>query len=467
MNHLQLDKMIDQKFDLFTQVSAKIWDYAELAWAETESSALQCETMEEQGFVISHPVSDMPTAFVAQWGQGKPVIGFLGEFDALPGMSQEAFKCEEAPILGRAAGHGCGHNILGVGAMEAAVAAKDYMEANGISGTVRYYGCPAEEGGCGKTFMVREGCFEGVDVCFGWHPGPACYSNMRSLANATVRFSFQGVASHAALAPHLGRSALDAVELMNVGVNFLREHVTSDVRMNYAITNSGGDLPNIVQAKSEVVYGLRGDNMDTVKNVLHRVQQIAQGAAMMTDTKVEWQVLSSYADLILNKTLTEMTMKNMREVFPIAFSEEDLKLAQSFKEIAPKAQVKADEADAAAHGVDPMRPMMDFPLPPEAMGHRPSTDVGDVSWNVPTSCFTVCSTAMGTPLHNWRTTAQVKSPAAHLGMKAAATIMAMGALQLMEDTGLLEQVKRDFSEALQERTYECLISSEVRPGKRG
>ena len=188
---------------------------------------------------------------------------------------------------------------------------------------------------------------------------------------------------------------------------------------------------------------------------------------MMTDTKVEWQVLSSYADLILNKTLTEMTAKNMQKVFPISFSEEDLKLAQSFKKIAPKAQIRADEAEAIAHGADPKRPMMDFPLPPEAMEHRPSTDVGDVSWNVPTACFTVCSTAMGTPLHNWRTTAQVKSSAAHLGMKAAATIMAMDALQLMEDAGLLEQVKHDFDEALQGRRYECLISDAIKPGKQG
>lgn len=243
-------------------MSDEIWEYAESAYKEFKSSLLQQQVMKDEGFIIEKGIGGIGTAFRAKFGNGKPVIAFLGEFDALPGMSQKADANHQEPIQDIECGHGCGHNLLGTACMQSCVAVKDYIMENNISGTVIYYGCPAEEGGAGKAFMVREGCFNDCDVCLTWHPYSVKVGSFSSLANARVYYSFEGVSSHAALSPHLGRSALDSVELMNVGVNYLREHIIPEARIHYAITNSGGNSPNVVQSKSQVLYLIRAPKND-------------------------------------------------------------------------------------------------------------------------------------------------------------------------------------------------------------
>lgn len=465
MKRQELEKIIDRKGQIFVDSSIQQWGISELNWHEYRSAALECELLEKQGFTITRNLGGIETAFMASYGSGYPVIAFLGEYDALRNLSQKADLTTKEPVEGETNGHGCGHNLLGTAAIQAATALKDYMEESGITkGTIRYYGCPAEEGGSGKPFMLREGCFEGVDVCFTWHPGPICLYNMPSLASASVRFNFHGVASHAGSTPHLGRSALDALELMNVGSNFLREHVTADVKIHYAIKNAGGFEPNIVQSETEIVYQVRANHMSAVKEVLVRIQDIAKGAALMTGTTVDSVAQNSYADVLENKTLTEIIKNAMDQVLPLDLTEEELEYAAKFKALAPKGSLKEEEEMALQYGKDPLRPVSDYGMPSSEMKHLASTDAGDVSWNVPTSLFNVTTCASGTPHHNWLMTAQGKSPIAQKGMRAAALIMAMGAVEVLENQELVEQAKKDFDAARGGQVYECLIPAELKPG---
>src|SRR6187401_3112023 len=272
----------------FVALSDRVWAMPEVCYTEARSAAEHLAELRHQGFRITENVADIPTALIGEWGEGGPVIAFLGEYDALPGLSQEAGVAEHRPIEAGGHGHGCGHNLLGSAALLAATAVKDWLAANKVPGRVRYYGCPAEEGGAAKTFMVRSGAFDDADIAITWHPNSFWEVSVTpSLANTRADFIFAGRASHAAASPHLGRSALDAVELMNVGVNYMREHMPSDARVHYAILDAGGIAPNVVQARARVRYLVRAVQLPEMLKLVERVKRIAEGAALMTETSVE------------------------------------------------------------------------------------------------------------------------------------------------------------------------------------
>ncbi len=458
----------------FTTLSDSIWDFAELKFEERQSAGVLANALEENGFVVRRGVAGMDTAFIGEFGHGMPVIAFLGEFDALAGMSQMAGVAEAKPLQPDASGHGCGHNLLGVGSLMAAIALARHMKANNLPGTVRYYGCPGEEGGSGKTFMVRAGLFDDVDAALTWHPAP--FNGVRSTNNLAVLeyfYRFKGVASHASNAAHLGRSALDAVELMNVGVNFLREHMPQDCRVHYAITDAGGKAANVVQAKAEVLYLIRAPEMRQALDLAARVDKVARGAAMMTETEVEIVFDTASTNLLPNITLETAMHENMVALGPIAFDEADQAFAKviqdTFTEEAIKSSIRLYQikGDVFSNGkIDGSTPLhlglRDF----EGQSHfrAGSTDVGDVSWVTPTAQCWTPAWAIGTNPHTWQVVAQGKSPAAHKAMAHAAKTLASTGLSLMTSPELLESVKKEWLEKTEGSDYVCPIPADVMPG---
>ena len=458
----------------FTTLSDSIWDFAELKFEERQSAGVLANALEENGFVVRRGVAGMDTAFIGEFGHGKPVIAFLGEFDALAGMSQMAGVAEAKPLEPDATGHGCGHNLLGVGSLMAAIALARHLKANNLPGTVRYYGCPGEEGGSGKTFMVRAGLFDDVDAALTWHPAP--FNGVRSTNNLAVLeyfYRFKGVASHASNAAHLGRSALDAVELMNVGVNFLREHMPQDWRVHYAITDAGGKAANVVQAKAEVLYLIRAPEMRQALDLAARVDKVARGAAMMTETEVEIVFDTASTNLLPNITLETAMHENMVALGPIAFDEADQAFAKviqdTFTEEAIKSSIRLYQikGDVFSNGkIDGSTPLhlglRDF----EGQSHfrAGSTDVGDVSWVTPTAQCWTPAWAIGTNPHTWQVVAQGKSPAAHKAMAHAAKTLASTGLSLMTSPELLESVKKEWLEKTEGSDYVCPIPADVMPG---
>jgi len=458
----------------FTTLSDSIWDFAELKFEERQSAGVLANALEENGFVVRRGVAGMDTAFIGEFGHGKPVIAFLGEFDALAGMSQMAGVAEAKPLQPDASGHGCGHNLLGVGSLMAAIALARHLKANNLPGTVRYYGCPGEEGGSGKTFMVRAGLFDDVDAALTWHPAP--FNGVRSTNNLAVLeyfYRFKGVASHASNAAHLGRSALDAVELMNVGVNFLREHMPQDCRVHYAITDAGGKAANVVQAKAEVLYLIRAPEMRQALDLAARVDKVARGAAMMTETEVEIVFDTASTNLLPNITLETAMHENMVALGPIAFDEADQAFAKviqdTFTEEAIKSSIRLYQikGDVFSNGkIDGSTPLhlglRDF----EGQSHfrAGSTDVGDVSWVTPTAQCWTPAWAIGTNPHTWQVVAQGKSPAAHKAMAHAAKTLASTGLSLMTSPELLESVKKEWMEKTEGSDYVCPIPADVMPG---
>lgn len=468
MNYELLDSLIEGKRSVFEDTADKIWGFAEMRYQEHQSAKLQKEVLKKEGFVIEENLGDIPTAFKATFGSGHPVIGILGEFDALPAMSQQADVTEPAPITPGAPGHGCGHQLLGTGCMEAATAIKDYLTENPMEGTVIYFGCPAEEGGAGKAFMVREGCFDDCDVCLAWHPYSASYGCVSTLANARIIYDFTGKAAHAAAAPHLGRSALDAVELMNVGVNYMREHMIDEARVHYAVTDTGGDAPNVVQAHAQVIYSVRAPKTDQTYDLCQRVHNIARGAALMTETQVNIRVVSAYADVLQNKTLDNLIYKHMKELLPLKYTEEEMAYAQKFHEAGDPGDWRMYQGLAARFMGEKGKQffqgaMADTVFPPNPMKGG-STDVGDVSWVVPATWFGVSCFALGTPGHSWQAVAQGKSAIAHKGMVAAANIIARAALDIFENPQLVEEAKADMVKAKNGAEYRSLIPKEVKAG---
>lgn len=461
----------------FTRMSDSIWDFAELKFEEKQSAGMLASALEENGFAVRRGVAGMDTAFIGEFGTGKPVIALLGEFDALAGMSQLADVAEVQPREPGATGHGCGHNLLGVGSLMAAIALARYLKANNLPGTVRYYGCPGEEGGSGKTFMVRAGLFDDVDAALTWHPAP--FNGVRSTNNLAVLeyfYRFKGVASHASNAAHLGRSALDAVELMNVGVNFLREHMPQDCRVHYAITDTGGKAANVVQAKAEVLYLIRAPEMRQALDLAARVDNVARGAAMMTETEVEIVFDTASTNLLPNITLETAMHENMVALGPIAFDEADIAFAKriqdTFTDEAIKSsirlyQIKGDVfSNRKIDGSMPLHlGLRDF----EGQSHfrAGSTDVGDVSWVTPTAQCWTPAWAIGTNPHTWQVVAQGKSPAAHKAMAHAAKTLASTGLSLMTSPELLESVKNEWREKTEGSDYVCPIPADVMPGSHG
>ncbi|MGV2020084.1 M20 family metallopeptidase [Agrobacterium sp. 22-223-1] len=458
----------------FTTLSDRIWDFAELKFEEQQSAGVLAGALEENGFAVRRGVAGMETAFIGEFGSGKPVIAFLGEFDALAGMSQVADVAEVQPREAGATGHGCGHNLLGVGSLMAAIALARHLKANNLPGTVRYYGCPGEEGGSGKTFMVRAGLFDDVDAALTWHPAP--FNGVRSTNNLAVLeyfYRFKGVAAHASNAAHLGRSALDAVELMNVGVNFLREHMPQDCRVHYAITDTGGKAANVVQAKAEALYLIRAPEMRQALDLAARVDKVARGAAMMTETEVEIVFDTASTNLLPNITLETAMHENMVALGPIAFDEADIAFAKriqdTFTDEAIKSsirlyQIKGDVfSNRKIDGSTPLHlGLRDF----EGQSHfrAGSTDVGDVSWVTPTAQCWTPAWAIGTNPHTWQVVAQGKSPAAHKAMAHAAKALASTGFALMTSPELLASAKREWQEKTEGSKYVCPIPADVMPG---
>ncbi len=464
-NTEQIWQLVEAKQVPFQELSDRIWDKPEIAYDEHTSVAEHAAELERQGFRVTRDVAGIPTAVMGEAGEEGPVIAILGEYDALPGLSQEAGVAEPRPLPGNGLGHGCGHNLLGSASLLAATAVKDWLEANGMKGRVRYYGCPAEEGGAAKSFMVRAGAFRDVDIAISWHP--AAFSGVNdtmSLANTRIDFTFTGRASHAAAAPHLGRSALDAVELMNVGVNYMREHMPSDARIHYAMLDGGGVAPNVVQSRAKVRYAVRARELPELWPLIERVRKVAQGAALMTETTVEAKVVSAVSNLLGNTPLERTMQDNLMRLGPPPFDEAD-------REFARKIQATLSEQDIESSfrrvgfPVDLDKPLCDEIVPLDAKGApmMGSTDVGDVSWVVPTVQARGATYAIGTPGHSWQLTAQGKTPAAHKGLVHVAKVMAGTAIDVLKDETLLARAKADFRARTERTPYVCPLPEDIQP----
>ena len=430
----------------FTSISDQIWEFAEPRYQEFHSSALQADFLEQEGFTVTRNLGGIATAFSASFGSGHPVIGLLGEYDALPCMNQIADSPEKQTDLPGAAEHGCGHNLLGTGAMEAACLIRDWLLQTHSEGTVIYFGCPAEEGGAGKAFLTRSGCFDNLDFALAWHPGSKTGLIKEALANIRVIFDFTGKSAHAAAHPELGRSALDACELMNVGVNYLREHVKSDARMHYAYLNDGGDAPNIVPAAATLLYALRAPESAYVTELYDRVSDVAKGAALMTGTRVSCRTVSAYAELLSVPAMEALMMEAMQEAEKPEYTDDDYEYAARFA------------ADQASPSIDTAI------LPADQSINLGSTDVGDVSWQVPTGLIGVTTEAAGCALHTWQIVAQGKSPLAHKGMHYAARILFAAAKKLYESPERCALIQDDYQHVIGHRTYQSMLPDSVKPG---
>ena len=456
---------VEAKRERFIALADRVWGMPETCYTEVRSVAEHVAELHAQGFKVTENVAGIPTAVIGEAGAGGPVIAFLGEYDALPGLSQESGVAEHRPLPGNGNGHGCGHNLLGSAALLAATAVKDWLAETGTPGRVRYYGCPAEEGGAAKAFMVRDGAFDDVDIAITWHPyGFNEVAEAISLANTRVDFTFHGRASHAAAAPHLGRSALDAVELMNVGVNYMREHMPSDARIHYAMIDAGGIAPNVVQARARVRYSVRATDLPGMQDLVERVKDCARGAALMSGTEVEIEILSAVSNLLGNTPLEHAMRVAMERLGPPVWDEQD-------REFARKIQATLSDGDirsAYRRAGIPLRrdqPLHDALIPPDA---RPvpmigSTDVGDVSWVVPTVQAHAAVFAIGTPLHSWQLVAQGNMPAAHKGMVYVSKVMAATGVAALQDPGLIARAQADLAERTAETPYVCPIPPEVEP----
>ncbi len=465
---------VDEQADLFEKIADQIWEYAELSLKEFKSAALYCETLKELGFDVTEKLCGIPTAFCGSYGSGRPVIGILGEFDALSGLSQEAGNPSFSPLVPGGSGHGCGHNLLGAGSLAAAAAVKKYLEETGSPGTVIYYGCPGEEGGAGKAFMAREGLWKELDAALCWHPGDG-NQTITGTNNSCIQvlYSFSGIPAHAAGDPFNGRSALDAVELMNVGVQFLREHMTPDCRIHYAITDTGGVSPNVVQAKSSVLYMVRANRVADSIKLQARVDDIAKGAALMTGTTFERTFIDGTAELLPNFTIEKALHENMAAVGVPNYSEEDRALAEALKKTYPfnpaclgtGARFDSSIAEQVKAMTDNgKRAVNDFIMPLySGTEFTPgSTDVGDVSWLTPTSQIETACWPSGVPGHSWQIVACGKSGLAHKGMLFAGKVLAATAIDLLTDPGLLQKAKEEFAKR-SEGGYVCPIEKDAVP----
>lgn len=451
-------------------VSDAIWEAAEIGYQEHKSADILINALRQEGFTVTEQVANIPTAFIGSWGEGKPVIGLLGEYDALPRLNQVAGISEKRTLCGDAPGHGCGHNMIAAGCLAGAVAAKDYMQTHNIKGTIRFYGCPAEESGAGKMFMVRDGCFDDVDACYTYHPG-SCNAvlNRGNLAVMGMELHFKGVSSHAALHPQLGRSALDACELTNVGVNYLREHVPSDARMHYAYINAGGTAPNVVQETAALRYAVRAPQIKVAKEIAQRVVNVAKGAALMTDTTVDIRFTSGICDYVPNDTLGEILTQAMQAVGAPAFDDDDRAFAASFYDQYSQEEVTMSMKHIVKNCYPNWKDLVQVPLIEEVAPYRPSdargmgsTDVGDVSYKVPTAQSRVTTYANGTPNHSWQVTAQVKSPLVSKTLATVGESLALASIITMESPELLAKAHAEFVEKTG-GDYTCPVDCDVPP----
>lgn len=429
-------KSLEKNEAAYAGVAKKLWEFAEVGYQEQKSAALLQEQLKKAGFQVTAGVAEIPTAFVATYGSGKPVIGILAEYDALPGISQVAGPERKAlnPASG-AAGHACGHHLFGTGSVAAAIAVKDWLRSSGTKGTIRVYGTPAEEGGSGKVYMVRAGLFNDVDVALHWHPGDENdASASSSLANKSGKFRFNGVSAHASASPERGRSALDGVEAMNHMVNMMREHVPSNSRIHYVIT-SGGEAPNVVPAYAEVYYYVRHPEMAVAREIWDRVVKAAEGAAMGTGTTMTYEVTGGAYNLLPNETLSRLVDKNLRAVGGITYTEEEkafaAKIQESFTGNKPPI--------ASASDIKP------FTIEEAGAGGGGSTDVGDVSWAVPTAGLNTATWVPGTAAHSWQAVAAGGTSIGAKGMMSAAKVLALTAYEIFMNPAIAAEANKELS----------------------
>ncbi|MHB9058080.1 MAG: amidohydrolase [Bacillota bacterium] len=484
-------RWIDDHRDALIAIANDIWGYAELALHEDRSAARLAEALRAEGFKVATGTGGMPTAFVAEWKSGAsaagvrgrkagdtgaggmgtgggPVIGFLGEYDALGGVSQKVSPVQE-PVVEGGAGHGCGHNLLGVGALGAAISLARELEARKLPGTVRFYGCPAEENLSGKAFMARDGVFDDGDACLTWHPGATTrVSTASSLANNACNVTFKGRSAHASGNPFEGRSALDAVQLMNMGVEFLREHMPPKARVHYVITH-GGDQPNVVPARATVWYMVRSPQRAEVDELYQRVLDCAEGAAKMTGTTYEVELVKAIWNVLNNRTLEDVLDAAMRRVGPPAFTAADLefarRVAESFRPDQKETYLQRQELspeDLKALRTQVINDtIVARPVTPKDPGG--STDVGDVSWCAPTAQFDAACLALGTPGHSWQYCAQAGMGIGHAGMLTAAKVLAEAGFELMTDPATLKKARAEFRELTGGRRYRSAMPPGQKP----
>ncbi len=445
---------LDTKQDSLIKIAMDIWRNPELGLTESFASTRLADELEKAGFTIEMGVGQMPTAFVASWGQGGPAIGLLGEYDALPGLSQKV-SARQKPVEEGSPGHGCGHNLLGVASLGAALAAKAAMEQAGVKGTVRYYGCPAEETLIGKVFMARAGVFDNLDAAITWHPwfpNTVWYSS--TLAMNSYKVNFHGVASHAAGTPEAGRSALDGVQLMDVGVNYLREHIIQEARIHCVIT-SGGDAPNVIPAFAQVWYFVRAPRREQVDEIYARMVDIAKGAALMSGTTYDIEFLSGCYEVLPNDTLGELLLEKMKLVGPPQFTSEEKDFARQLQ-----ATFAPNTIENALQSIGLTRevvgdPLCDRVLEPYDQGQllSGSTEVGDVSHITPTAQILTCCQPLGTPAHSWQNVAASGSSIGFKGMMVAAKTMALAVVDLETKPEILKTARHEFEKVTDGKKY--------------
>lgn len=470
MNKQKLYDSVDKNAEKIIALSDAIWDFSELSMQEYKSAAYYCDLLEQEGFRVERKLCGIPTAFSGSFGSGKPRIGILGEFDALSGLSQCPGSTKRESLNPGGNGQGCGHNLLGAAAFGAALAVKKAIEAGLLHGTVVFYGCPGEEGCAGKTFMARDGMFRDLDAALTWHPGDTNEIKVGSSAACMqVEYSFTGVSAHAADNPHMGRSALDAVELMHVGIQFLREHMPPNSSIHYSITDAGSVSPNVVQPAATTVLMVRGETVRKAKALLERVNKIAQGAALMTETGVSMRQIDGTASILPNETLERVMYENMQQVPVPEYTAAEREFAEALHATYPAAvpgllsnsnrQVWAYANKMTDGG---KRAINDFIMPyvPYFAYAPGSTDVGDVSWLTPTAQITTATWTSAAPGHSWQNVSIGRTSIAHKGVLQAAKIIAGSAADLMEQPELLEKARAEFDEAAAEG-YDCPIGKEV------
>jgi aminobenzoyl-glutamate utilization protein B len=440
---------LDSKADHYAALSRRIWEFAEVGYQETQSVALLKDELRAAGFTITETIAGIPTAFSAQAGSGSPVIGILGEYDALPGLEQDSVPYKK-PARSTRPGHGCGHNLFGVASAAAAIAVKNWLAEKGLPGTIRFYGCPAEEGGGGKIYMVRAGAFNDCDAVLHWHPGSENRASLKTnLANMTGKFRFRGMAAHAAGAPDKGRSALDGVMLFTHAVEMLREHVPQTTRIHYVVT-SGGDAPNVVPAYAEVFLYLRSPDVETIDNVWPRILKCAEGSAIATETRFELELINSAYSTLPNDELTKVIEKNLNLVGGVKYTDEERQFAEALRKtfVAEPTQPLGSEAriGRAEEGIS-----------------YGSTDVADVSWVVPTAGFNTATFVPGTPGHSWQSTACAGTSIGHKGMLVAAKTLTLSALDLFTQPDVLAAAKTNFQDRKAGRQYQSRLPPDQKP----
>tara|TARA_B100000900_G_scaffold193712_1_gene163829 strand:+ start:43 stop:1431 length:1389 start_codon:yes stop_codon:yes gene_type:complete len=445
--HADLSENIDAHKEKYEEIAQAIWDFAEMGYLEEKSSKLLQDTLKDSDFTVNTGIADIPTAFVAEYNNGGPVIGILAEFDALPGLSQNNTPYRES--LGGDAGHACGHHLFGAGSVQAAIAIRYWLERTNTKGTIRLYGTPAEEGGSGKVYIARDGYFDDVDVVLHWHPDDmnrSFYSS--SNGNKSARFKFKGVSAHAAGAPQNGRSALDGVEAMNMMVNMMREHMDEEARIHYVITK-GGLAPNVVPEEAEVYYYVRHPNVEGVQELFNRVVKTAEGAARGTETEMDFEVMHGNYPLMPNKTLSIVIDEELHQLGGISYNDEENKFAREIYQTL----------------LNPDRPIGDQEniQPLELSQTKGSTDVGDVSWKVPTSGVRIATWVPGTSSHSWQAVAAGGTTIGTKGSTLAAKVLANSALRFYQDPKLIEAAWEEHKINVGDHQYEALLGDRKPP----